>query len=67
FSESSQSSGTLAIANMLDNNLGLNSPMNISQLLDQKELLLNETTQKKHSSSSIEKFSNKKAKKFGER
>ncbi|CAG8815092.1 26877_t:CDS:2 [Gigaspora margarita] len=64
FSESSQSSGTLAIADMLGNNLGLNSPMNVSPLLP----LFNETTQKKRtrkSSTSTEKSSSKKVRKTG--
>ncbi|CAG8546643.1 29710_t:CDS:2 [Gigaspora margarita] len=62
FSESSQSSGTLAIADMLGNNLGLNSPMNVSPLLP----LFNETIQKKRtreSPASTEKLSSKKARK----
>ncbi|CAG8822576.1 17274_t:CDS:2 [Gigaspora margarita] len=66
FFESSQSSGTLAIADMLGNNLGLNSPMNILPLLP----LFNETTQKKHtrkSSASTEKSSSKKARKTGKK
>ncbi|CAG8524898.1 22724_t:CDS:1 [Cetraspora pellucida] len=47
---------------MLCNNLGLNSPINVSLLL----LLFNEATQKKHTrelSTSTEKLSSKKAKK----
>ncbi|CAG8765060.1 40816_t:CDS:1 [Gigaspora margarita] len=64
FSKSSQSSRTLAIADMLGNNLGLNSPMNVSLLLP----LFNETTQKKRTrklSASTEKSSSKKARKTG--
>ncbi|KAF0481467.1 hypothetical protein F8M41_023603 [Gigaspora margarita] len=64
FSESSQSSGTSAIADMLGNNLGLNSPMNVSPLLS----LFNETTQKKRTRESpafTEKLSSKKARKTG--
>ncbi|CAG8684168.1 17224_t:CDS:1 [Gigaspora margarita] len=63
FSESSQSSRTSAIANMLGNNLGLNSPMNVLLLLP----LFNETTQKKCSSGSTKKSFNKKANKVGEK
>ncbi|CAG8844791.1 44613_t:CDS:1 [Gigaspora margarita] len=68
FSESSQSSGTSAIADMLGDNLGLNSPMNLSPLFGLKEPLLNETTQKKCTrelSASTEKSSSKKVKKTG--
>ncbi|CAG8716443.1 8791_t:CDS:10 [Gigaspora margarita] len=57
------SSGTSAIADMLGNNLGLNSPMNVLSLLP----LLNETTQKKRSREDSNKsptsISSKKAKK----
>ncbi|CAG8830698.1 5874_t:CDS:2, partial [Cetraspora pellucida] len=56
FSESSQSSGTSTIMDMLGNNLGLNSPMNVSLLLGNK-------IQKKHVDESTDKLSSKKAKK----
>ncbi|CAG8748258.1 37042_t:CDS:2, partial [Gigaspora margarita] len=56
FSESSQSSGTLAIANMLGNNFGLNLSMNVSPLLP----LFNETTQKKRTSKKAKKVSGEK-------
>ncbi|CAG8766970.1 365_t:CDS:10 [Cetraspora pellucida] len=56
FSESFQSSGTSAIADMLGNNLGLNSPMNVSPLLGSE-------IPKKHVGESIDKSSSKKAKK----
>ncbi|CAG8656036.1 2380_t:CDS:1, partial [Scutellospora calospora] len=65
FSElSSQSSRTSALAEMLSNNFGLDSPMTILPLL----LLLNETTQKKCTRElfvSTEKSSSKKVKKTG--
>ncbi|CAG8828366.1 14645_t:CDS:1, partial [Cetraspora pellucida] len=56
FSESSQSSETSTIVNMLDNNFGLNSLMNIS-------LLLRNKIQKKCVNESIDKLSSKEAKK----
>ncbi|KAF0562282.1 hypothetical protein F8M41_000058 [Gigaspora margarita] len=44
---SSQSSGTSALADMLGEDFGLGSPINVSPLLGQIESFLNETAQKK--------------------
>ncbi|CAG8582033.1 16711_t:CDS:1, partial [Cetraspora pellucida] len=78
FSESSsQSSGTSALAEMLDDDFGLGSPMDVSPLLGQKDPPLHETedshnnnpilieskTQKKRVSDASNKSSSKKAKK----